>query len=162
RPAVCRSGARSVPITWSLRRIAAIWASESGASATRCGTSSPNGVRRRRPMSGAGGRLCTAATGGSASSAWGRWRTAAGPAGAGGRQQGLLRIVHDDEERFITAKGGEEVLIGLRIGALTGQQAVARRIDAKAGDATQCSARHAHQEENHAPTPAEQRRGKPF
>jgi len=78
------------------------------------------------------------------------------------RQQRLLRIVQDDEDRFITAKGGEEALIDLRVGALAGQQAVAGRIDPKPGDATQRPARHPHQEQDHPPSPAEQRRGKPF
>jgi len=78
------------------------------------------------------------------------------------RQQGLRGIVQDDQELFVTAKGGPEALIDLRLGALAGEQAVARRIDAEAGDATQRPARQAHQEQEHPPAPAEQHHGKPF
>ena len=61
-------------------------------------------------------------------------------------QQGLPRIVHHDQNRFVTAKGGEEALIDLRVCALAGQQPVAGRIDPEPGDATQCPTRHPHQE----------------
>src|SRR5712691_8035726 len=78
------------------------------------------------------------------------------------RQQGLLRIVHDDEYLFITTKSAEEVLIDLRVWAIAGQQPVAGRIDPEPGDATQRPARHPHQEQDHPPSPAEKRGGKPF